>query len=59
MGWTDETVQDGVWGDGAVWTIGEAGIWIGMPGLFIGMGYSHREGAYSDESPATGLWGDS
>ena len=46
-------------GDGAVWTIGEAGIWIGAPGLFIGMGYSYRDATYSDESPATGLWSDS
>ena len=58
MAWTDETVPDGEWGDGAVWAIGEAGIWIGMPGLFIGVGHSHRAGAYSDETPAPGLWGD-
>ena len=56
--YSDESTTDGVWGDGAVWTIGQTGIWIGMPNLFIGIGTSFADATYSDETVKTGVWGD-
>ena len=58
MGWTDENENAGVWGDGAVWTLGETGIFLGMPGLYLGLGLTHRNGVYADESESEGSWGD-
>jgi len=56
--WTDNTDSTGEWGDGACWALGAIGIFFGMPGLYIGLGISHRQGAYTGESEAEGVWSD-
>ncbi len=50
MSWTTEEPPPAEWGEGAVWQLGEVGIWLGMGGLRLGVGYPHRQGTYSDES---------
>ena len=51
-----ESAAAGNFDDGAVWTLGESGIWLGMGGLLLGVGYPHREGSFSDESASPGSW---
>ena len=53
-----ETEVVGNWDAGHGWYLGEVGIWLGLPGLYLGWGLPHRIGAYADEAPATGKWGD-
>lgn len=54
--WNDESAADGHWDAGAIWQLGEQGIWLGMPGLRLGVGLPHREGSFSNESPDAGSW---
>lgn len=55
--YTDETIS-GEWTNGPVWTIGQQGIWIGLPGLFIGIGQHFITGEYTEETAETGQWSD-
>jgi len=51
---TDDSVGAGAFGEGNVWTLGETGIYLGMPGLYLGVGFPDKLGKYSNDLPAEG-----